>query len=75
MAKVKVAQIAKSGQLLDRYEVIESPSNIASNKRKYPKVGTRLSWQEYKEAYPHLTLTIDSTIYIDWKTGKKNKFT
>ncbi|MBK8989285.1 MAG: hypothetical protein IPM39_25010 [Chloroflexi bacterium] len=74
MTKVTVAQIAKSGQLLDRYEVIESPSTIKSNNRKYPKVGTRLSWQQYKEDYPGVTLTLDSSTYIDWKTGKRNKF-
>ncbi len=74
MAKVKVAQIAQGTTLTDRYEVIESPRSIEKNNAKYPKVGTRLSLDEFKLYYPSALLLINTNIYVDWQTGEQKKF-
>lgn len=74
MAKVKIAQISKNKVLTDRYEVIESPRSIEKHNSNYPKVGTRLSLDEFKLYYPAATLQIDYSIYVDWSTGQQKAF-
>lgn len=76
MAKVKIviAQIVKGNALTDRYEVIKSPSNSKRHNPTFPKVGTRLSLDEFDNQYIGISLTIRKDIYVDWQTGEQKKF-
>ncbi|MCA9874315.1 MAG: hypothetical protein KC441_11690 [Anaerolineales bacterium] len=75
MAKVEVAQVSKNNQLTGRYEVIKSPSSKKRHNRKYPKVGTRLSLQEFKDDYPGIMMRVLNTTFVDWNTGEKQVIT
>ena len=73
-AKVKIAQISKNRCLTDRYEVIDSPRRSIKNDTNFPKVGTRLSLDEFKLYYPSAILLINMNIHVAWDTGEQKKF-
>ena len=72
--RVTLARLAKDGRYIGGFEITDSPSTTQHNNPDYPKIGSRYaSYDILAKDFPHIKVRLDTSIYIDWRTGETHK--